>query len=167
MTPEYTPVGRGFNFSYGFLEGGEDHNTSATFGNACKKGEVDLSHGQAARGPGHPAGPFPYTWPGCRWQELNNTAVHNFYNPHSVDIQGHNPWPTALDTEPDCAALCDNRIDCATASTPAFGPLDLAPRVARPPALSPYPVALRPTCLHHPRPPARPPARARAPDYEV
>ena len=24
-TPEYTPVGRGFNTSYGFLQGGEDH----------------------------------------------------------------------------------------------------------------------------------------------
>ena len=111
VTPEYTPVGRGFNFSYGFLEGGEDHNTSATFGNACKKGEVDLSRGQAA--PGHAgAGPFPYRWPGCRWQELNNTAVHNFYNHNSVDIQGRNPWPTPQDTEADCAALCDNRIDC-------------------------------------------------------
>ena len=35
-TPEFTPVGRGFDHSFGFLEGGEDHNTSKTFGNWCR-----------------------------------------------------------------------------------------------------------------------------------
>lgn len=34
-TPEYTPVGRGFNHSFGFLEGGEDHWT-----HACGAGNV-------------------------------------------------------------------------------------------------------------------------------
>ena len=34
-TPDYTPVARGFNFSYGFLEGGEDHWT-----HQCGAGKV-------------------------------------------------------------------------------------------------------------------------------
>ena len=44
---EFTPVGRGFNYSFGFLEGGEDHWTSASF-NAkpgCQPNGVDLSYG--------------------------------------------------------------------------------------------------------------------------
>lgn len=46
VTPEYTPVGRGFDHSFGFLEGGEDHWTSATFnGPKCKPNGVDLSFG--------------------------------------------------------------------------------------------------------------------------
>lgn len=88
-TPEYTPVGRGFDHSLGFLEGGEDHNTSKTFGNWCKRGEVDLSYGEAK--PGSPAGdpqPWPYSWPHCTsWQTLNGTTLQNFDDPKSVDIR--------------------------------------------------------------------------------
>lgn len=44
--PAYTPAGRGFDYSFGFLEGGEDHWTSATFNDAkCKPNGVDLSYG--------------------------------------------------------------------------------------------------------------------------
>jgi arylsulfatase A-like enzyme len=107
--PECTPVGRGFDQSFGFLEGGEDHNTSKTFGNWCKKGEVDLSYGKADA---HGA-PYPYTWPGCDWTDVKNVALHHFFSNESVDILNYNPYPTAVDDATACKRLCANRIDCA------------------------------------------------------
>eukprot|EP00750_Incisomonas_marina_P028583 INCI6776.3.p1 GENE.INCI6776.3~~INCI6776.3.p1 ORF type:complete len:662 (-),score=84.07 INCI6776.3:69-2054(-) len=121
-TPQYTPVGRGFDQSFGFLEGGEDHNTSRTFGNFCKGNEVDLSHNMAAnavnvghRGPGELEGPFPYTWPGCKnFESLPDTALFEFYNnTGAVDIPNYVPYPDTFNTEAECADLCDSRLDCA------------------------------------------------------
>ncbi len=46
FTNEYTPVGRGFNYSFGFLEGGEDHFTSAIVNlDKCNSSGFDLSYG--------------------------------------------------------------------------------------------------------------------------
>ncbi len=111
FTPEYTPVGRGFDHSLGFLEGGEDHNTSKTFGNWCKRGEVDLSYGAATRA-GHA---YPPVWPACTdWTVLENTTLQKFDDPQSVDIKGYNPWPAArFDDAAGCRDLCDNRLGCA------------------------------------------------------
>ena len=65
-TPDYTPVARGFNTSYGFLQGGEDHWThwcgaSATVcdipgadGGWTKNGAWDLWSQSNADFPGHP-----------------------------------------------------------------------------------------------------------------
>jgi arylsulfatase A-like enzyme len=110
-TPQYTPVGRGFDESFGFLEGGEDHNTSQTFGDYCKHQEVDLSHNSA----GTAGQPFPYTWPGCtNFTAYPNTAVFEFYNnTGAVDITNYNPYEAAFDSEQGCADLCDSRLDCA------------------------------------------------------
>eukprot|EP00937_MAST-01D_sp_MAST-1D-sp2_P004643 g4643.t1 len=107
--PQFTPVGRGFDHSYGFLEGGEDHNTSRTFGNWCKKGEVDLSAGDA--GDATPAGTGK--WDACEWTELPGVALHNYYDNRSVDIANNNPYPAAVGDEAGCKALCEARIDCA------------------------------------------------------
>lgn len=86
--------------SFGFLEGGEDHNTSECFGS---HGEVDLSYGAA-----------PAPLPACTWQALPGVALHNFYDNSSVDIGGYNPWrPSSYDNETGCARLCANRVDCA------------------------------------------------------
>ena len=117
-TPAYTPVGRGFDASFGFLEGGEDHNTSRTFGDWCRKNEVDLSVG--TRGAG--GAPFPYTWPACTWTTLRSVALHNFYDPNSTDIARYNPFPAPLATEAACRDLCQNRIDCAGYSWRAAEP---------------------------------------------
>jgi arylsulfatase A-like enzyme len=112
-TPEYTPIGRGFDYSFGFLEGGEDHNTSRTFGNACKRGEVDLSYGVPRAGAGPRQQPWPYVWPRCtRWQSLPGVALHSFYDPVSVDINHNNPYDRAFQNESSCAALCSNRLGC-------------------------------------------------------
>jgi hypothetical protein len=102
-------VGRGFDESFGFLEGGEDHNTSKTFGNWCKKGEVDLSYGKADV---HGA-PYPYKWSSCDWQDIENVALHHYFNNASVDILNYNPYPTAVGDVTACKRLCENRIDCA------------------------------------------------------
>jgi len=98
--PAFSPVARGFDESFGFLEGGEDHNTSECFGS---HGEVDLSYGAA-----------PAPLPACTWQALPGVALHNFYDNSSVDIGGYNPWrPSSYDNETGCARLCANRVDCA------------------------------------------------------
>eukprot|EP00038_Savillea_parva_P017558 m.20799 g.20799 ORF g.20799 m.20799 type:complete len:673 (+) comp3829_c0_seq1:86-2104(+) len=114
-TPEYTPVGRGFTESYGFLEGGEDHNTSETFGNWCKKHEVDLSIGRAG-GAGSGTAPYPYTWPACTWVDMPNVAVHNFFDNASIDITGYNPYAPRFASEAGCKAICENRMDCVAYS---------------------------------------------------
>lgn len=108
-TPQHTPVGRGFDHSYGFLEGGEDHNTSRTFGNYCKLGEVDLSHN---RGEPDTGKPFPYKWSKCTWKELPGTALHSFFDPGSVDINGYSPHNATYPSPAGCKQLCQNRIDC-------------------------------------------------------
>ena len=108
-TPEYTPVGRGFDHSFGFLEGGEDHNRSTTFGNWCKKGEVDLSYGVASS----TSAPYPYSWPTCTWTALPNTALHAYYKTNSTDILNYNPFASTYPTEDGCKILCENRLDCA------------------------------------------------------
>ena len=97
--PAYAPIARGFNHSLGFLEGGEDHNTSKAFGT---HGEVDLSFGAA-----------PAAWPTCEWSELAGVALQSFYDPASTDIDAYAPWPARFDDESGCRALCENRIDCA------------------------------------------------------
>eukprot|EP00041_Stephanoeca_diplocostata_P036965 m.1375855 g.1375855 ORF g.1375855 m.1375855 type:complete len:654 (+) comp24961_c0_seq4:97-2058(+) len=107
-TPQYTPVGRGFDYSFGFLEGGEDHNMSTTFGNYCKHDEVDLSYGA----PNTNGIPYPYAWPACAWKEIDNVAFHNFYDSGSVDIVGYNPLERTVSSAHDCKAICENRIDC-------------------------------------------------------
>lgn len=109
-TPQYTPVGRGFAYSFGFLEGGEDHNTSRTFGDFCKKNEVDLSYGKAGGETGNE--PYPYVWPTCTWTSMPGVALHNFFDSKSVDIQGYNAYPRQFDSEAGCRKLCENRIDC-------------------------------------------------------
>lgn len=109
VTPEYTPTGRGFNYSYGFLEGGEDHNTSLTFGNWCRDKEVDLSKGTRSMGKA-----FPYDeWPTCTWTELPDVAVHSYFDKNSTDILLHDPWMVPFSNESACKDLCANRIDCA------------------------------------------------------
>jgi len=92
FTPDYTPVGRGFHKSVGFLEGGEDHNSSKTFGNWCKKNEVDLSFGAAGGDKGDQ--PYPYLWPATctEWETLPNVALHEFFDHDSKDVGGYNPW---------------------------------------------------------------------------
>eukprot|EP01047_Picozoa_sp_COSAG01_P034051 COSAG01_NODE_2537_length_7450_cov_5.509411_4_plen_508_part_00 len=116
-TPEYTPVGRGFDESLGFLEGGEDHNTSRTFGNWCRRDEVDLSFGRG--GGAHGSSPFPYAWPDCSWRSLGAAAVHAYIDNRSTDIVAYNPFegrdggPFRFDSEEGCRRLCANRIDCA------------------------------------------------------
>ena len=97
--PAYAPIARGFNHSLGFLEGGEDHNTSKAFGT---HGEVDLSFGAP-----------PAAWPTCEWSELAGVALQSFYDPASTDIDAYAPWPARFDDESGCRALCENRIDCA------------------------------------------------------
>ena len=115
--PEFTPTGRGFDHSYGFLEGGEDHNTSKTFGNWCKNGEVDLSAAGTVRtatadGGGTDGGDGG--WDACEWTPLPGVALHNFFDNRSVDIApGYNPFGTAAADEGGCRALCQARIDCA------------------------------------------------------
>lgn len=109
FTPEYTPVGRGFDHSFGFLEGGEDHNTSRTFGNYCKRGEVDLSYGL----PGPRQQPWPYEWPGCtEWRRYPGVALHHYFDPASVDVNKYNPYNRVFANESGCAALCSNRLGC-------------------------------------------------------
>lgn len=107
-TPQYTPVGRGFDEMFGFLEGGEDHNTSKTFGNFCHNGEADLSHNQL----GSDDDPFPYTWPECTgFAPLPDTAVFEYYhNPGAVDIESYNPYDGVFETEEECAALCSGCV---------------------------------------------------------
>lgn len=109
-TPEYTPVGRGFTESYGFLEGGEDHNTSRTFGNWCRRNEVDLSVGKAGGQSGND--PYPYTWPTCEWVAAPGVALHHYFDNTSVDVTGYNPYSVAFPSDAGCKALCENRIDC-------------------------------------------------------
>ena len=109
--PDYTPIGRGFNKSVGFLEGGEDHNTSKTFGNACKKGEVDLSLGVS----GPSGNPFPYQWPAqcLQWSMMPGVALHSYFDHESVDVDGYNPWTTKkFDEQEGCKRLCENRVGC-------------------------------------------------------
>lgn len=112
-TPEYTPVGRGFDSSYGFLEGGEDHNTSRTFGNWCKRNEVDLSIGRVDNASS--GAPYPAVWPGCTaWTELPNVALHNYHDNRSVDIANFNPWNShVFATAEECAMLCSDHLACA------------------------------------------------------
>jgi len=109
-TPEYTPIGRGFDHSFGFLEGGEDHNKSTTFGNWCKKGEVDLSYGVGAAD----GQPYPWSWEKCTWTKLPGTALHAYMGTNSTDILGYNPYSLrTFGSEDACATLCENRLDCA------------------------------------------------------
>ena len=56
-TDAFTPVGRGFDYSLGFIGGGEDHNTSGCPGNR------DLSYGWP-NGTQTPACGLPYTYTG-------------------------------------------------------------------------------------------------------
>ena len=101
-TPQFTPTGRGFDRSYGFLEGGEDHNTSRTFGNWCKKNEVDLQRGSV-------------DWEDCEsWEPLPNTALHNYFDPTSSDVANYNPFMAGdpVDDEGACKKLCSSRVDC-------------------------------------------------------
>ena len=119
-TPEYTPVGRGFDESFGFLEGGEDHNSSQTFGNYCKKREVDLSYGRSDS----EGTPYPHKWSTCEWDALPGVALHNFYDNRSVDIEHYNPalardnttgkvvGSGVMVTEQQCQQMCEDRIDC-------------------------------------------------------
>eukprot|EP00939_MAST-03C_sp_MAST-3C-sp1_P003416 g3416.t1 len=103
-TPQFTPTGRGFTRSYGFLEGGEDHNTSRTFGNWCKKNEVDLQKGT------------PDGWLECTsWDSLQDVALHGFYDPSATDIANYNPFMAgdAFATEEGCRKICSDRVDCA------------------------------------------------------
>jgi len=103
-TPQFTPVGRGFDQSYGFLEGGEDHNTSRTFGNWCKKNEVDLQKGT------------PANWSSCTsWRSIPDGVLHEYFDPTATDIEGYNPFMSGdpFDAEDACRKLCDDRIDCA------------------------------------------------------
>ena len=104
-TPAYTPVGRGFDASYGFLEGGEDHNKSTTFGNFCHQGEVDLSKGLPPSG----------AWPSCTaWAAFPNVALHSYYDPNSTDVANFNPYPAHVyATEAECQALCSSHVACA------------------------------------------------------
>lgn len=97
------------------MEGGEDHNTSRTFGNFCKGNEVDLSHNMAASNTVNALegeGPFPYTWPGCKsFESLPDTALFEFYNnTGAVDIPNYVPYPDIFDTEAECADLCDRHV---------------------------------------------------------
>lgn len=103
--PAYTPAGRGFDHSLGFLEGGEDHNTSRAFGS---HGEVDLSFGTRSGTSSSPA-----AWPTCEWSELAGVALHSFFDNSSTDIEHYSPWPVAFDDEAGCEQLCQNRVDCA------------------------------------------------------
>jgi len=107
--PAFTPVGRGFHRTYGFLEGGEDHNTSRTFGNWCDSNEVDLSQGA----PDAAGRPFPYTWDRCVWTELGAVALHHYYVNSSTDIDGYAPYSSPAASVDGCKALCEGRVDCA------------------------------------------------------
>eukprot|EP00947_MAST-08B_sp_MAST-8B-sp1_P001461 g1461.t1 len=103
-TPAFTPTGRGFDHSYGFLEGGEDHNTSKTFGNWCKKGEVDLQKGT-------PAG-----WSDCTsFKDMPDVALHHYFDPAATDIANYSPFMagSSFDSESGCQKLCSDRSDCA------------------------------------------------------
>ena len=52
------------------MTGGEDHNKSTTFGNWCKKGEVDLSYGVGAAD----GQPYPWSWEKCTCDNAVNPS---------------------------------------------------------------------------------------------
>eukprot|EP00039_Didymoeca_costata_P032964 m.40106 g.40106 ORF g.40106 m.40106 type:complete len:650 (+) comp9628_c0_seq1:92-2041(+) len=108
-TPLHTPVGRGFDESLGFLEGGEDHNTSQTIENYCNQQDVDLTYNQMS-GTGKS---YPYTWSKCTWRELApDMVLHSKFDVNSTDIPGYNPYVPLQSTEEGCKQVCENRVDC-------------------------------------------------------
>jgi len=48
----------------------------------------------------------------CYWSPLRGTALPEFFDAGSSDIDGYSPHPTPLDAESKCAALCEGVAAC-------------------------------------------------------
>lgn len=108
-TDAFTPVGRGFDQSLGFLGGGEDHNTSGA------PNHVDLSYGWP-NGTQTPAFGMPYTYTGHIFSEAAVrfitgadrlrpiflfAALHNTHEPFEAPWEYRAPFPDFHDDPPN------------------------------------------------------------------
>ena len=93
-TSEYTPVGRGFNTSWGFLEGGEDHFTerSGAGGISCPESNNSHQHpdlwAQNVNGAGFPGKPLHSRVgnPGAPKPGLDSTYTAMMFTSRVIDI---------------------------------------------------------------------------------